>query len=135
MLVHPLRGLGGGEEGVGLIGQGKDHVQLPRPHAPEFFQHGQAVDQVAEVDDQGEEGRLRQGRPRRQQGHPQVLPGAGVDNRAHQHRPAHAAADGLEHQPEGHADGQIAHQHRDGHRKGGGQGRSIHVECTSSEKI
>ena len=135
MFVHPLRGLGRGEEGIGLVGKGKNHIELPGPHAPKLLQHRQSVYQMAEVDHQGEECCLGQGRPCRQQGDAQILAGAGVDQHAHQHSPAHAVADGLEHQAKGHSNGQVAHEHGNGHRKRGGQELSVHNGCTPRTKF
>ena len=45
---------GGGEEGVGLVREGEDHVELPPPHAPELLQHGQILHIVFGVRDKAE---------------------------------------------------------------------------------
>ena len=126
MGIHPHGGLGGGQQGVSLVGEGEDHVELADPHAPEFLQHGQAVDQVAEVDEQGHEGHLPQGGGCRQQRDPKILPGPGVDGQGHKERPDEVVADGLQHQPEGDADGQITQQHRQGGGKGCGERFAVH---------
>ena len=40
---HPGGDLYRAEQGVGLIGEGEDHIEFSQPHAPEFLQHGQAI--------------------------------------------------------------------------------------------
>ena len=81
---------------------------------------------MAEVDDEGQEGHAAQGGGGAQQLHPQVLPGAGIDGDGHEEGPDEIVSDGLEHEPEGHADGQIAHEHRHGGRKSGAEGTAVH---------
>ena len=132
--VHPLGHPGGGEQGIGFIGEGEDHIQLPHPHAPELLQQAQAVDQMPEVEDQGQNGHVDQGRPGGQELHPHVLPRPGVDGQGHEKGPDKIVPDGLQHQPEGDADGQIPHQHRHGGREGGGKGAAVHATSPHCEK-
>ena len=131
MLLHPCWGPGGAEQGIGLVGQGEDHVKLSGTHSPELFQHGKAVHQMAEIDHQRQKRRLAQRSPSGQQRDTQILSGARINGHAHQQSPTHAVARCFQHQTEGHADGQIPHQNRNRRRKGGGQGFSIHGFYTS----
>ena len=126
VVLHALGGLGGAEQGIGLVRQGKDHIQLSRPHTPQLFNEGQPIDQVTEVHHQGEEGHLGQRGPCGQQRHPQILSRPGIDHQTHKKCPQHIVSNGLEHQAKSHADGQIAHQHRSRHGKRGGK-RPLHV--------
>ena len=118
-LRHALRGAGAGEQGVGLVGEGKNHVELPQTHAVELFQHGQSVEHVAEVDQQGQQSRLDRGGPRHKQADPKILPRPCVDGDAHQHRQQKGVPRRVHHQPKGDADGQITHQDGDGGPEGG----------------
>ena len=127
LLPHPLRRLGGRQQRISLISEGKDHIELPQPHPPELFQHRQAVEHVPEVQQQGHQSRLKGGGPRGQQSHPHVLSGPGIDDQAHQQGPEHTVSRRIHHQAEGHPDGQIAHQHRNGDMESGGEDVSIHL--------
>ena len=69
---------------------------------------------------------LSQGRAHGQQGDSQILARAGVDYQAHKRCPAHTVADGLEHQTEGNADGDVPHKHRYGGRKGRREQFAVH---------
>jgi len=110
--VHPHRGPGRGQQGIGFVGEGEDHIELAGPHAPELLQHGQTVYQVPEVDEQRHDRHRAQGGGGAQQGHPQVLPGTSINGQAHEESPDEVVSNLLEHQPEGHPDSQIPHQHR-----------------------
>ena len=73
MGVHPFGDPGRGEERIGLVGQGEDHIELSKPHPPELFQHGEPVDQMAEVQDQRKHGHTSQRRAGGQEFHPHIL--------------------------------------------------------------
>ena len=80
---------------------------------------------VAEVQQQRHEGHLGQCRAQIQQGHAQILAGAGVNGQAHEKGPDKIVADGFQHQAEGDADGEVADQHRNGNAEGRGQNTAI----------
>ena len=121
-----------------LVTDGCIYVSANIKEPGKLLQHGQTVYQVPEVDEQRHDRHRAQGGGGAQQGHPQVLPGTGVDGQAHEESPDEVVSNLLEHQPEGDADGQVAHQHRHRHRECRGERfavHTIHPFCQTVESL
>ena len=67
--------------------------------------------------------------------HLDVYKRQGVDGQGHKKGPDDIVADGLQHQTEGDADGQLSHQHRHGGRKGSGKGAAAHTKSPHCKKV
>ena len=121
-----------------LVTDGCIYVSANIKEPGKLLQHGQTVYQVPEVDEQRHDRHRTQGGGGAQQGHPQVLTRPGVDGQAHEESPDEVVSNLLEHQPEGDADGQVAHQHRHRHRECRGERfavHTIHPFCQTVESL
>ena len=82
--VHPGGGYAAGQQGVGLVCHGKDQVALARPRVLIAGDHAQTVEEMAEVQQEGEQSDLGQTGLAGDQCDGQKLAGAGVDDEAHE---------------------------------------------------
>ena len=118
--IDALRRFDRAQQGIGFVGERKDHVPLAVSHRVERFQKGQAVEDMPAVEQQRHHRNGNKGRLGRQKRHKQILSRASVDAQAAEEGPDRSEADIAQHNTECKTDEQIAAQY--GYR--GGKGRT-----------
>ena len=118
--IDAIRRFDRAQQGIGLIGQRKDHVPFAVSHRVERFQKGQTVEDMPAVEQQRHHRNGNKGRLGRQKRHKQILSRASVDAQAAEEGPDRSEADIAQHNTECKTDEQIAAQY--GYR--GGKGRT-----------
>ena len=98
---------------VGLVGQSEDEVELPPAVAAELFDERDAVDAVADVDEQREQRDFEERGRAAEDVHSGELEAAGEDGHAHQERPRRTVSGLSEQDAEGGSHRGVAHQHRE----------------------
>ena len=122
--VDSLRDMG--DQGVGLIGEGKNQVGLFLSGAFVGIHHGDAVKQVPCVDQEGGHGGGEQSGAAAEQADGHILHGPGVDEQAHGGGPDQTVARLLQGNAESEAQEQVAGHHRHGVQKGGSKKGRFH---------
>ncbi len=124
-----------GHQGVGFIGEGEDQVGLLPSGALVGVHHGNAVKQVAGVDQQSGQGGGEQPRAAGQQADGHILHGARVDKQAHGGGPEHTIAAPVHQNAKAEAQEHIPGEHREGVKKGGSNGRFFHESSSLFREI
>ena len=114
-----FRGLVPGNQGIGFVRQGKNKVGLFLAGALVGIHHGDTVEQVPGVDNEGGQGGGQQPGAAGQEAYRHVLHGTGVDKQAHGGRPEHAVAMLVQQDTKAEAQEDVARHHRHGIEKSG----------------
>ena len=85
--IDAIRRFDRAQQGIGLIGQRKDHVPFAVSHRVERFQKGQTVEDMPAVEQQRHHRNGNKGRLGRQKRHKQILSRACVDAQAAEEGP------------------------------------------------
>ncbi len=130
--IHTLRRRCGAFQGVGFIGQGKDHVGLQLSHDFKRLQHGKAVEKMAGVYHERDQGGGKRRKGNGQQLNCNKLHGACINKYTHKKGPAIGNLRVVQQYAEGHSQEKISHH--DGKRIGNGgfQRFSFHGSDTSA---
>src|SRR5208282_5625526 len=122
--IDACGGLDRREYPVGLVREGEDEVGLEAPARAEAIEEGEAVDHVPRVDDEGEDGDLRDPRAGREESDGHELGGSREDHDAHQRREPPGLPRFDQEETEGYPYSRVAEEDGHARREGGPEGRS-----------